>query len=89
MPKYFICVAFAIGLLAAAMPGGTADASDTIYTLPNQVHWIPDRSMKNEPRGAFYAILRGKDADKCGQVYLVKFPAGFIYPWHVNNSYDL
>lgn len=66
----------------------TAQASPTVYTLPQDVRWIPDTS-RGTPPGSFYANLRGKDSDKCGQLTRIKFPSGFVYPWHVNNIYGI
>lgn len=74
--------------LAWTVSGLARAATQTVYTLPQDIAWIPLRGT-NVPAGAFYAILRGNESDKCGQVELKKFPDGFIYPWHVNRSYDL
>jgi len=74
--------------LAWTVSGLARADTQTIYTLPQQIHWVP-LTGKNVPTGAFYAILRGKENDKCGQVVVNKFPDRFVYPWHVNNSYDL
>jgi len=62
-----------------------ADRPQTIYTTPDQVQWQEDKGT-GVPPGSFFAILHGKESDACGQVYLVKFPDGFVYPWHVNNA---
>jgi hypothetical protein len=59
-------------------------AALTVYILPANAHWIPLTGKDVQP-GGFYAILRGKDTDKCGQIYRMKFPDGYTYPWHVNN----
>lgn len=67
---------------------GIAVAGQTSYTLPNDLHWIPDRT-NGAPPGASYAILRGKDSDKCGELVRERFPAGFVYPWHVNKTYAI
>ncbi len=77
-------------ILALSMwnAGGVAVASQTTYTLPKDLHWIPDRT-NGAPPGAFYAILRGKDSDKCGELVREKFPDGFVYPWHVNKTYGI
>ncbi|MGA8574358.1 MAG: hypothetical protein WB609_01565 [Candidatus Cybelea sp.] len=74
--------------LACTACGVARAGAQTLYTLPYQIQWIPITG-KDVPPGAFYAVLRGKESDKCGQVILNKFPDRFIYPWHVNNSYDL
>ena len=63
-------------------------AAETTYTLPRDVRWIPD-TTKGVPAGSYYAYLRGKETDKCGQLVRVKFPDGFVYPWHVNHEYDI
>ncbi len=65
---------------------GVALSATTTYTLPRDLHWIADRS-NGAPPGAFYAILRGKDSDKCGELVRERFADGFVYPWHVNTSY--
>ena len=59
-------------------------AAATIYTLPQNIHWIPDTS-KGVPHGSAYALLRGKMSDKCGTILRGKFPDGFVYPWHANH----
>ena len=56
----------------------------TTYVLPQDVHWKPD-TTNGAPPGAYYALLRGKESDKCGQLYRERFPDGYVYPWHVNN----
>ena len=76
--------------IAATTP---ALAAETIYTLPRDIHWIPITG-KGVPPGAFEAILRGKASrpparDQCDQLFRIKFPNGFVYPWHVNGTYDL
>jgi len=60
----------------------------TTYTLPQDVHWIPNTD-KGAPTGASYAMLRGKYDDKCGQLIRDKFPNGFVYPWHTNGVYGI
>ena len=61
----------------------------TTYTLPQDIHWVEDRS-KGVPRGSYYAYIRGKASDTCGQFLRVKFPDGFVYPWHTNKGeYDI
>ena len=62
-----------------------ADRPQTVYTMPEQIQWTEDRG-EGVLRGSFYALLHGKESDACGQVYLIKFPDGFVYPWHVNNA---
>lgn len=56
----------------------------TIYTLPQNIHWVPDTST-GVPRGSYYALIRGKITDKCGTILRGKFPDGFVYPWHTNH----
>lgn len=63
-------------------------AAQTSYTLPKDLRWIPDRT-NGAPPGAFYAILRGKDGDRCGELVREKFRDGFVYPWHVNKTYGI
>lgn len=65
-----------------------ASASETQYTLPTNIQWIPALA-KGAPGHYYYAYLRGKATDKCGQLMRIKFPNGFIYPWHVNNQYSI
>src|SRR5665213_2912581 len=55
----------------------------TVYTLPQDIRWLPD---KQKPPGSFYAILR-KAQDGCGELRIQHFPDGFTYPMHVNNAY--
>ena len=57
----------------------------TAYVLPADIPWKPD-TTKGIPPGSYYAVLRGKESDACGQVFAEKFPGGFIYPWHVNHT---
>ena len=65
-----------------------ADPAQTTYTLPNDVHWIPDTTKGVTP-GSYYAYLLGKATDKCGWLVRTKFPDGFVYPWHTNHEYDV
>ena len=60
-----------------------AVASRTTYTLPNQIQWKPDTGKGT---GSFYAMIRGKNSDVCDNLVRVKFPAGFVYPWHTNHN---
>jgi hypothetical protein len=55
----------------------------TVYTLPQDIRWLPDRQ---KPPGSFYAILR-KAHDGCGELRIQHFPDGYTYPMHVNNDY--
>ena len=73
--------------LLAAVGAGSAAASTT-YTLPAQIHWVPETG-KGVPPGAYHALLRGKDGDKCGQLYRRRWPNGFVYPWHANGVYGI
>jgi hypothetical protein len=57
-------------------------APKTVYTLPQDIRWLPDRQ---KPPGSFYAILR-KAQDGCGELRIQRFPDGFTYPMHVNNA---
>ncbi len=79
-----------VALLALSIwsAAGVAIAAETTYTLPQDLHWIPDRT-NGAPPGAFYAVLHGKDSDKCGELVREKFPDGFVYPWHVNKTYNI
>lgn len=72
----------------------------TIYTLPQGVHWMP-LTGKGVPSGATYAIVAGKASSHtshsengairgmCDVLFRYRFPDGFVYPWHVNNEYDI
>jgi len=74
--------------------------ASTLYTFPQDVHWMPVTG-KGVPRGATYAILAGKTLSRppslkngairgvCDSLYRYRFPNGFVYPWHVNNEYDI
>ncbi len=87
MARAFFLVCQICALLAW---GGSAAANgtQTVYTLPKDIRWIPDKTG-GVPPGSFYAYLRGKDSDKCGQLVRVKFTSNFVYPWHANNDYSL
>jgi hypothetical protein len=65
-----------------------AYAGETQYTLPANISWTP-AVAKGVPGRYFYAYLRGKAGDKCGYLMRIKFPNGFVYPWHVNNAYGI
>lgn len=68
----------------------------TLYTLPADVHWMP-LTGRGLPSGATYAIIAGKASHAepgairgmCDVLYRYRFPDGFVYPWHVNNEYDI
>jgi hypothetical protein len=74
--------------------------ASTVYTLPHEIRWLPVTG-KGVPSGATYAIVAGKKPPRplsqerdairamCDVVFRYKFPAGFVYPWHVNNEYDI
>lgn len=85
--RVLMAVGFVLAFFAVA-DDASANSTKTIYTLPTEIHWIPD-TTKGVPPGSYYAVLRGKDTDKCDWAVLVKFPDGFVYPWHVNHMYDL
>lgn len=82
MRAILIVLAIAFGNLAAATAG------QTYYTLPTDIHWVPD-TTRGVPPGSFLAMLRGTYNDKCGELLRMKFPNGFVYPWHVNNVYGI
>jgi hypothetical protein len=65
-----------------------AYAGETQYTLPQNISWTP-AVARGVPGHYFYAYLRGKPGDKCGYLMRIKFPDGFVYPWHVNNAYGI
>jgi hypothetical protein len=87
MMRALLAIGFGLTFLAVA-DAASADSTKTIYTLPQNMRWIPD-TTKGVPPGSYYAVLRGKVGDKCDEVLLAKFPDGFVYPWHVNHEYDL
>jgi hypothetical protein len=73
-----IGLALALGAsnaLAESMP-------KTIYTLPQDIRWLPDRE---KPAGSYYAILHTAEEGGCGELRIQKFPDGYTYPMHVNN----
>jgi hypothetical protein len=72
-----------VAVLALCASNALADSPPkTVYTLPQDIRWLPDR---RKPPGSFYAILR-KAQDGCGELRIQKFPDGFTYPMHVNNA---
>lgn len=78
-----------IACIFTLLAGACASAAPaTTYILPQDVHWVPETG-KGVPPGAFHANLRGTDDDKCGQLIRRKFPAGYVYPWHVNGVYGI
>jgi len=85
MKRAFVGVLVAAMFICYAVAAARADRPQTAYTLPEQVQWQEDKGA-GVPPGSFYAVLHGKESDACGQVYLIKFPDGFVYPWHVNNA---
>ena len=74
---------YAMCLLACFSQG--ARAAETVYTLPSDVRWIPITGT-GVHAGAFEAYLQGKPSDTCGQILRIKFPNGYIYPWHTNGE---
>ena len=80
-------------LLSLLLVTACASPAATQYTLPQDIHWIPITGA-GVPPGAFEAVLRGKPSrpparDKCDELFRIKFPNGFVYPWHVNGTYDI
>ena len=87
MSRFLFRFALHAAIATAAVGVQAAAASQTTYTLPNQIHWIPDTG---KGAGSFYARIRGRSSHDCDNLVRVKFPAGFIYPWHTNhNSYAI
>ncbi len=78
-------ITFALVTFAA---GVGAEPAATVYTLPQDIHWLP-LTGKGVPGGAFYAYVRGKQSDRCDWIMLTKFSNGFVYPMHVNDAYLL
>jgi hypothetical protein len=74
--------------------------ASTLYTLPQDVHWMPVTG-KGVPSGATFSIVAGKTLSHppslergairgmCDVLFRYRFPDGFVYPWHVNNEYDI
>jgi hypothetical protein len=87
MRRRLLALGLTLALLVAA-GAARAESSKTIYTLPQDVRWMPVTSS-GVPPGSFRAILRGKFTNKCDTIVLRKFPDGFVYPWHVNYDYLL
>jgi hypothetical protein len=58
----------------------------TLLTFPQDVRWMP-LIRKGVPKGATYAVLAGKGS--CDVLYRYRFPDGFVFPWHVNNTYGI
>lgn len=83
-----VTIAGTLALLAAGAAVAATTAPQTTYTLPQNVRWISDAS-KEVPPGAFHAVLRGNENDKCGQLIRRRFSNGFTYPWHVNGVYGI
>jgi hypothetical protein len=77
----------ALHLTVSGVPG-TVLAGGTQFTLPSAIRWIAG-ATNGVPRGWSYAYLRGKATDPCGQLFRVRFPDGFVYPYHVNNEYAI
>ena len=75
-------------LVASGACKAVSAAGETQYTLPTEIHWLEVKGQ-GVPRGSFYAYLRGKESDKCGQVFRIRFPDRYVYPWHVNNRYGV
>jgi hypothetical protein len=75
-------------ILATLAAWNAASATETQYTLPKNIAWIPGVT-KGVPGRYYYAYLRGTASDKCGQLMRIKFPDGFVYPWHVNDQYGI
>lgn len=60
-------------------------AVQTVYTLPQNVHWLP-LTGPGVPRGGSYAMLRGKSDGACDSLMRIRFPDGYVFPWHVNHG---
>ena len=70
------------------MPAGAvrAESTKTVYTLPKDIHWLPE---PDRPPGSYYAYVRGKEGDACDWATMEKFPDGYVFPMHVNHAYLL
>jgi hypothetical protein len=62
-----------------------ASAAPTQYTLPSDLQWVA-RKPKGASEAFHYAMIRGKYTDACDNIFRMKFPDGFVYPWHTNND---
>jgi hypothetical protein len=83
-----MCVALTGLVLLTATVQSAAASSQTRYTTPQEIHWIP-QTLKGANKGYFRADLRGTESDKCGQLIRYKLPDGFFAPWHENNQYGI
>lgn len=82
------CLALAALFLFTASAQSPAPASQTHYTVPREIRWIP-QTLKGAPMGYFRADLRGTESNRCGELIRYKLPDGFFAPWHVNNQYAI
>ncbi|HTA39924.1 MAG TPA: hypothetical protein VK760_12650 [Candidatus Acidoferrales bacterium] len=83
----FLAIGLALTLLLPVR-AAVAEPAQTIYTVPQDIHWLPDPD-KAGSSGAYYAYVRGKAGDACDWATMEKFPDGFVYPMHVNHAYLL
>jgi hypothetical protein len=84
MVRPHLAISAAILMLSIAAQTARA-AQPTTYVLPQGVHWIAN-TPKDATSAFHYAVLRGKYADKCDNIIRIKFPDGFVYPWHTNDN---
>lgn len=61
----------------------------TTYTLPQDLNWKTYGGGADVGAGVQVAMLHGKLSDKCGALYVWKFPDGYVTPWHVNGTYSI
>jgi len=79
----------ALAIVAVVWPTIARAAEPTTYTLPSNLHW---RSVTPKGSSSSYlaAVIRGKYDDACDNIIRVKFPNGYVYPWHTNgNTYAI
>ena len=78
-------ISLLVGVMIAltSLGANAQPATETSYTLPQDIRWVPDTE---KPPGAFYAILR-PERRGCGGLRIQKFAGGYEFPMHVNNAY--
>ncbi|HEY2475916.1 MAG TPA: hypothetical protein VGI19_14095 [Candidatus Cybelea sp.] len=83
-----LCAITVVVILAIFTVRNAVYASGTQYTVPENIEWMAVMTKGVHGR-YFYVYLRGAAGDKCGQLMRIKFPDGFVYPWHVNDMYGI
>jgi hypothetical protein len=85
MKRQTLAIGLAFMFLMSASAAG-AESTATVYTLPQDIHWLPE---PDGPAGAYYAYVRGKSGDKCDWAIMNKFSDKYVFPMHVNHGYYL